>query len=599
MNGGGASGNGSLRPAFSRSSSRKARGGKGKPRRNSEPTTFSGGVAALFLIAAWILLAPSQVGGWVSYVIVNGDSMEPDFRKGDLVITREKPPGGYEVGDVIAYRHPEIGPVIHRVVDRDDDRFILKGDNNSWLDSHQPVETEVMGKSWIHVPSAGKFLGAMHSPVGIFALSLTMGVIVMMSFSTATDKNKKNRKNTRPNLSSLAKGSGPPGKSSGDVEGLAALLGAILLASLLLGFLAFSRPASVPVSGDVGFRNTGEFEYSASAPADIYQEGAIRSGEPVFRRITDEVNVAFDYRLDSGLPTDGVEGTYSLDAKVGDVNGWSRTINLQPETPFSGGEFTASGVLDLAEIQETTSTLENRTGLSTDRFSVAIVPKVALGGELGGQPVEDEFSPSLDFWLDSVQMQLQTPIAASGAASGSDATSLGGADETAANPLTPSEDGSAASSAMEGSKLSILGFEIGVATARITALLGAAAAALGLVRFGLPALRARRSADEPTRILAKHGASLVSVSGPVHGPVHGREDEAVVTLSTFDDLAKVAEMAGQRILHHDEDGGPAHDYYVLDSEAIYRYRAVAEMEGGGKEGEAGKPFVEMVREMWR
>lgn len=564
--------------------SRKTRSGKGKSRRNTKPSTLSGAVTLLLLIAAWFLLAPSQVGGWDSYVIVNGNSMETDFHKGDLVITREESPGGYEVGDVIAYRHPQIGPVIHRIVDRDDDRFIMKGDNNSWLDSYQPVESEVMGKAWIHVPSAGKFLGAMHSPVGIFALSLTMGVIVMMSFTTTKDK--KNKKSVRSNRSSLGKGAGPDGPPGGDAEGVITLLAAVLLASLFLGFFAFSRPASIPVSGDVGFRNAGEFSYSANAPTDIYQEGEIRSGEPIFRRVTNEVSFAFDYRLDSELPTDDVEGTYRLDAEISDVNGWSRTVNLQPETPFSGGEFTASGVLDLSEIREITSTLEKETGLSTDRYSVAIVPEVVLGGELGGQPVDDSFSPRLDFWLDSVQMQLQTPVTASG----SDATSLGGTDEAATNPLTPSEDGSAASSAMERNELSIFGFEIGVVMARVVALLGLAASVVGLLRFGIPMLRARKSADEPTRILAKHGASLVSVSGDISD--RGREDETEITLATFDDLVKVSERADQSILHH--ENGPAHDYYILDSDTVYHYQAESE-----SDDKDGKSFVGMVRKMWR
>lgn len=545
------------------------------------------------MILAWAMLAPTQVGGWDSYVIVNGNSMETDFHRGDLVITRKQPPGGYEVGDVIAYRHPQIGAVIHRIVGREDDRFVLKGDNNSWLDSYQPVESEVMGKSWIHIPQAGKFLGAMHSPLGIFALSLTMGVIAMTSFSTTKDKNRKNgsgsntKNDARIRMASFAGSSGEPPGRKGDVEGVITLLGAVLLASLFLGFFAFTRPASVPVSGDVGFRNTGEFSYSANVPTDVYQEGEIRSGEPVFRQVTDEIEIAFDYRLDSELPTEDIEGTYRLDAVVSDVNGWSHTVILQPERAFSGGEIKASGILDIAEIEEITSTLEEKTGLSTDRYSVSVVPEVMVGGELGGQPVEDVFAPSLDFWLDSIQMQLQNPAAVSD----TDATSIGGTDSATENPLTPSEDGAASNSATEGNTLSIFGLEIGVAAARVIALIALIASALGLARFGLPMLQARQSADEPTRILARHSAKLISVESDIFD----HDDEVVITLSDFADLVKIAELSDQSILYHNED--PAHDYYVLDAETVYHYRATTGQ--NGNDPETGKPFTETVRELWR
>jgi signal peptidase I len=71
-------------------------------------------------------------------VIVNGISMEPGFHKGDLVIILAA--DSYHVGDIVAYRHPDIGPIIHRIVEQKDDRFVLRGDNNSWLDSYLPVQ---------------------------------------------------------------------------------------------------------------------------------------------------------------------------------------------------------------------------------------------------------------------------------------------------------------------------------------------------------------------------------------------------------------------------------------------------------------------------
>ena len=39
--------------------------------------------------AAWFLLAPAQLGGSASYVVVEGASMAPGLERGDLVIVRK------------------------------------------------------------------------------------------------------------------------------------------------------------------------------------------------------------------------------------------------------------------------------------------------------------------------------------------------------------------------------------------------------------------------------------------------------------------------------------------------------------------------------
>jgi len=107
-------------------------------------TLLRSALAICFVILAWIILAPTKFGGQVTYVIVNGNSMLPIFAKGDLVLLRQAP--FYQVGDIVAYRYPTIGPVIHRIVAEKIDRFVLQGDNNSWLDAYEPTEDEILGK---------------------------------------------------------------------------------------------------------------------------------------------------------------------------------------------------------------------------------------------------------------------------------------------------------------------------------------------------------------------------------------------------------------------------------------------------------------------
>ncbi|MCS7293873.1 MAG: signal peptidase I [Chloroflexota bacterium] len=120
-------------------------------------------------VAAWALFAPAQFGGAVGYVVIRGNSMEPTFAAGDLVLTRVA--ADYRVGDVAAYRHPEVGLVVHRIVGREGDRFLFRGDNNDFTDSYHPRQVELAGRLWFHVPNAGAWLLALRQPLPFAALT--------------------------------------------------------------------------------------------------------------------------------------------------------------------------------------------------------------------------------------------------------------------------------------------------------------------------------------------------------------------------------------------------------------------------------------------
>src|SRR5450759_221109 len=126
-------------------------------------------LAALMLvitITAWVVFSPSQLGGQAIYVIVNGNSMEPQFHLGDLVIAHAAP--GYQVGDIVVYRNAELKRLVfHRIIAFNLELFTLKGDNNYWIDSYQPTPAEIIGKYWILVPNAGNIVKWLQAPVSM------------------------------------------------------------------------------------------------------------------------------------------------------------------------------------------------------------------------------------------------------------------------------------------------------------------------------------------------------------------------------------------------------------------------------------------------
>lgn len=527
-------------------------------------------LAVVLLASVWVLFAPAQIGGRASYVIVNGNSMEPVYHRGDLVIVSTAQ--DYGVGDIITYRHPDIGQIIHRIVEENDGgRFVTKGDNNSWLDPYLPSQADIVGKSWIHVPSAGKLIGWLKSPVGLAILIGAMGVLAMTSFEPTDNKDTGRRPRFR--RPQAADNGGPssdsPGRSSGG--GPLPLLALVMVVSLLLGVLAFTRPASHTAYDDVAYKQEGEFAYSADVPAGVYDTTEARTGEPVFRRLTETVGVRFDYKLASDLPTDGVEGTYKLAAEVSADNGWKRRIPIEPTTSFTGGEFTVQANLELSAVQRAIDKLEKKTGFSNARYALSVVPEVSAKGKLAGQELDDGFSPSVDFWLDSLQLQLQNPIDDAGAEASEPS-------EEGADPLKPSEEGTIKLPRTEPSSMSLMIFDLGVPTARKVSLLGFALSLGGLLWFGVPMLRASRG-TEPARIRSQYAPLLVSMRAGDQEP-EGRMFE----VATFEDLVKIAEKGGQSILQRTNGG--THDYYVPDAGVMYHYRIV------DSETEASAPATE-------
>src|ERR1700712_998782 len=127
-------------------------------------------VAALVLAAAW-LFWPSGLGGSTVYVTTHGISMEPRFHTGDLAILRSA--DHYSVGDVVAYRSPTLETtVMHRIVSVKGDRFVMQGDNNTWLDPDQPSSDLVLGRLFLRVPHGGTVLSAVTSPAGVGATAI-------------------------------------------------------------------------------------------------------------------------------------------------------------------------------------------------------------------------------------------------------------------------------------------------------------------------------------------------------------------------------------------------------------------------------------------
>jgi signal peptidase I len=410
--------------------------------------------AAIFcgIAAVWIMFAPAQFGGRASYVMVAGASMEPTLKQGDLVITQVS--DRYDVADVVTYMHPDLGPIIHRIVDLENDRFILKGDNNDWYDNYKPQLADVVGKEWIHLRGAANTLEWLRTPGAMVLISVVLASMIFFSLSKS-----EHSRESGPRIRSLIGSLEIENYLLKNAEGIFMLAGVVLIASLILGGIAFTRLTTQMAADDTLYTHQGAFSYKASPPPGIYNEDELNTGDPVFLTLLDSFDLEFNYALTSSQPSD-IKGEYGMKLVIRDASGWNRIIKIQPPTAFSGDEVSIHGTIDLGDVQQIITDLETKTGLKRSFYLLDVTPQITIRGKIGSKVLQDSFTPSLNFQLDEIQLQLLRNDNA----------------VTEEDPLMPIESRMIHRTKVSSNFINILGLKLPIVTARWIAVIGAFAA---------------------------------------------------------------------------------------------------------------------------
>jgi signal peptidase I len=496
--------------------------------------TVVAAVAALVL--AWSFFSPTQLGGGTSYAIIVGNSMEPGLHRGDLAVVRAQ--SSYRPGDVVLYDSRELGTkVLHRIVRVDGGRFVLKGDNNSFLDAERPTQDQILGTLWVRAPAVGRATVWLRQPPHS---ALLVGLVTLLALGGGLGTGAAVRRASQPSKARVARSASPrvPADRPGPV---ASTLAVGVVGCVVLAFVSFGRPLTHLETVEAAYAHQGRFEYEATVPrSPVYPDGHVGAGEPVFLRLVPRLRVSFTYKLESQQRVDA-RGTIALDARLSDGRGWERVLPLATEERFTAGEAIASGVLDLAWIERIVEDVRDLTGSAQTAYTVAVLPRVQVAGTVGSEQVDTTFAPALSF--DFADLRLQ-PSFEGGEGVG---------------PLAPREPGRGTRTT--GAEVALGALSLPVATARRASLLGLA---LLLLSGGLALAlrRRRRDGDEHEWIDARYGHLIVPVSRPSDHWAN------VADLNDFDSLARVADRYGRLILHLVDD----RSYVVEDGRNAYRYR---------------------------
>jgi signal peptidase I len=516
-------------------------------------------------VAAWLLLAPTQIGGETGYVSTSGISMAPRFHSGDLAVVRPK--AQYRVGDVIAYHSRTLHLVVlHRIVAVKDGRFVTRGDNNDFIDPDRPAPADVVGKLTFRIAHGGHVLHWLHTPFMAALLCGGVGVLLFMGAQRRRRRRDRRRppheRGTRP-LEPVATHRDRRTFYDSHEGTIFTTCAVVALIFLAFGALAFTRPATKPTKDKTPYTEKVSFGYHANASAGpVYPDGVVSTGDPIFVKLVRRVRVKAHYRLQATAPH-RLGGTMEVVLRLSSPTGWSRTIQLAAPKRFAGDYAAADVTLDLPRLRSLIREVEKLTGgTGGSIYNLEVVPRVHVAGTLASQPLTSDYAPALKLQLDNLKLRPDTTASAPGADSSTpDGDPAPSGREKGG--LYPSRPGSVAASRTAANDLTVHGLSLPVPTARWIALIGLLLGVAGTLVTGAGVLR---DPYDPTKHVDRYRHLIVPIAGTTFDPARPPID-----VTSIGALAQLAERSERLILHHQRDGA---DTYLVDDEGtLYRYQA--------------------------
>lgn len=160
-------------------------------------------VMVVIVVALAVLLVGFRFVGFDTYIVLSG-SMEPAYKTGSLIYTRDAEPEDVEVGDVITFQLADGQTrVTHRVVEIQGEgsslQFITKGDNNDDIDASPVPANMLMGEVKFGIPKLGYIANYIQNPPGLyFAAGVGVILIVLMFLTDALiEEDKKTKKKNK------------------------------------------------------------------------------------------------------------------------------------------------------------------------------------------------------------------------------------------------------------------------------------------------------------------------------------------------------------------------------------------------------------------
>ena len=150
-------------------------------------------IATLWLVVdKFILKSPvPSIFGYSCLTIETG-SMQGTIDVGDAIIIRDT--DDYKIGDVVTFMHKNDKiPTTHRIINKDLDGFVTKGDANNTEDTKRVTSDNILGEVVAVWKNAGHFIDWLRQEGWIYAVCL-FGIFMLGSFILKLDDENNNTK---------------------------------------------------------------------------------------------------------------------------------------------------------------------------------------------------------------------------------------------------------------------------------------------------------------------------------------------------------------------------------------------------------------------
>ena len=146
------------------------------------------------VIAANTQGRPPRVFG-VSVSYVPTESMEPTIKAGEYVMYTKTSFNDVNVDDIIVYKNSNDMFIIHRVIEKNSDYLIAKGDNNPVEDTENVTSDMVYGKYVMTIGILSIFSGGISKNLIFFILIIIFVIMIGMQIVSIVIKNKTDEVN--------------------------------------------------------------------------------------------------------------------------------------------------------------------------------------------------------------------------------------------------------------------------------------------------------------------------------------------------------------------------------------------------------------------
>lgn len=129
-------------------------------------------------------LMPMPFG--IGSAVVQSGSMEPTYKKGDLLFVKKT--DEYSIGDIVVYQSRSM-LVVHRIIAVDGDVITTQGDANNTAD--EPFDkSAIKGKVTVCIPFVGLVIERIKTPIGIIILIAFAVLLIEVSYRRSKDNTK-------------------------------------------------------------------------------------------------------------------------------------------------------------------------------------------------------------------------------------------------------------------------------------------------------------------------------------------------------------------------------------------------------------------------